>query len=105
MRIQIIGDNIKLDQSIKNIIEDKLSSKLDKLLEDFNEELKTASVRIRKLSRTGKYKVNFNMWLPGKKQIFARAIHEDFVFAVVELREDLERQIKRYRGKLGIDED
>jgi ribosomal subunit interface protein len=98
MNIQIIGDNIKIDERIRGIINNKIGD-LEKYLKPFAEDMKDATVKIKKRKDWG-YKVNFNMWLPGKKEIFAEAKHEELLPAVVALREKLEVQIKKYRDKL-----
>jgi len=99
MKVQIIGDNIKINRWVKNLVHDKVTIDLEKYLKDFSKDIKTATVKIKKRTRWG-YKVNFNMWLPGKEHIFADATHEDLPSAIVELREKVERQIKEYKGRL-----
>ena len=99
MKVQIIGDNIEINEWIKNVVNDKITSDLEKYLKDFSDDIKRATVKIHKRSRWG-YKVNFDMWLPGKEHIFAEAVHKDLPSAIVQLREKLERQIEEYKSEL-----
>lgn len=99
MKVKIIGDNIELNKWVKNLVHNKITNDLEKYLQDFNEDIKTATVKIHKRTHWG-YKVNFDMWLPGKKHIFSEALHEDLASAIIELREKVEKQIKEYKGRL-----
>lgn len=99
MQVKIIGENIEINKYIQNLISDKIATDLNKYLKNFSKDVKTATVKIVKRKDWG-YKVDFEMWLPEKKQIFANAIHKDLSSAVVQLREKLERQIKKYKEKL-----
>ncbi len=99
MNIQIIGDNIEINKEIKDIVNDKLATDLEKYLKNFDEDMKNATVKIMKGKAWG-YKVNFNMWLPGKEHIFAETKHKNLTSAIVELREKLEIQIKKYKAEL-----
>ncbi len=101
MNIQVIGDNVDIDSRYKDIVDDVLGEKIDKLLVDFAEDMKHATVKISKIPSKSLFQLNFNMWLPGKEQIFADSEHEVFMSAVVNLREAVESQIKKYKGKLG----
>ncbi|MEA2020578.1 MAG: HPF/RaiA family ribosome-associated protein [Patescibacteria group bacterium] len=98
MRIQIIGDGMEINDHIRDLIEDKLGSQLDKLLKDFDRDIKTAKVRIREHPEG--YEVSFEMHLPGKKHIFAERVSDRLTLAFTELRESVERQLERYRGDL-----
>ncbi len=98
MNIQIIGENFKINDRIRKIVNDKIGD-LEKYLKHFEEDMKDATVKIQKRKDWG-YKVNFNMWLPGKKEIFAEAKHKELTPALVSLREKLEVQIKKYKDKL-----
>ena len=98
MNIQIDGSNLEVSQKIKDMIEEKLISKLDHLLPKFNNEIKTAFLHLQK----GKYKtylVKFDMVLPGKSgQIVATNEHRLLISAITGLREQVEKQIKKYKS-------
>jgi len=42
------------------------------------------------------------MTLPGKKKIYAEEKNESVLAAITGVRDNVERQLKTYRGKLGI---
>ncbi len=98
MRIQIIGDGIKLNDHIRTLVDEKLGQRLDQMLQDFDEEIKTAKVRIK--DHPEGYEVSFEMWLPGKEHIFAERVSDRLTLAFTELRESVEKQLERYRGEL-----
>jgi ribosome-associated translation inhibitor RaiA len=102
MKRTIITDNVKLTPSDKDLIDRKLIEKLDKLLKDFTEDIKDATVKVDYFDKEKEYKVNFDMWLPGKKHIYAEESHEVLLSALTNLREDIERQIKEYMDEISI---
>jgi ribosome-associated translation inhibitor RaiA len=75
---------------------------LDKLLEDFQEDIKDATINIDYFQKEKKYKINFNMWLPGKKHVFAEESNEVLLSALTDLREDLKRQLKEYKERISV---
>lgn len=100
MNISIIEDNTKLSTNDKDQIYEKLVKKLEKHLKTFADDIKNATIKVSKNSSTEEYKINFNMWLPGKKHIYAESEEEVFISALAELRNDLERQLKTYKSDL-----
>lgn len=98
MRIQIIGDNIQINDHIRTLVDEKLGQRLDQMLQDFEEDIKTAKVRVK--DHPEGYEVSLDMWLPGKEHIFAESVSDRLTLAFTELRENLEKQIERYRGDL-----
>ncbi len=95
MRIKIIADNLKLTARMKSTIYEKLGDDLDRLLRGADEDLKTATVKVEEKPDYG-YKINFDMWLPGKVHIYGDSEGEKFLNTVVELREEIETQLKEY---------
>lgn len=71
---------------------------LDKLLQNYNQEVKTAVVKVGRGTRWG-WEVNFDLMLPGNHRIFADHKDENLVVTFTGLREKLEKQIKKYREK------
>jgi len=96
MNIQIIGDNFDVSQNTKTLLDEKLGFKLDKLLKHYSPENTGALVRIRK-TKLNQFVVNFDMNLPPKKHIYAETEHISLGGAVLELEEEVERQIKKYK--------
>lgn len=100
MRLIISGDDFKISNQTRRLLADKLSS-IERKLPNFDEEVKTADIRIKKDSRWGML-MSFDMSLPKKKVIFAEVKGEDLLNMAVELAEEVERQVDKYRHELGI---
>ena len=98
MNIQIIGDNLDISDSNRLMIEDKVGSHLDRLLTKFDNDMKTASMRIIK-DKLGNFIINFDMNLPGKTHIYAQTTHKVFESALIDLAHELERQIKKFKSE------
>jgi len=99
MHLQISLAHVELTDQIKKIIDDKFTRPTDRLLKKFNNELTTADLHLERLS-FGDYKATFDMHLPGKKQIYAQNSHPDLVTTITGLREQIEKQIKKYKAEL-----
>jgi ribosomal subunit interface protein len=97
MNIQVDGTNLEISQKIKEIIDQKLSLKLDQLLPDFNNEIKTAFLHLEK-DKYQNYIAKFDMALPGQDgHIVATHQHRILVSAIIGVREAVEKQIKKYK--------
>lgn len=101
MHIKILGDNFELQPRHHQLVAKLIQTKLEPYLTTFNQDMTVADVHITKRPRWG-YEVNFSMVMPGKEQIFAKAVDENLETALRQLRHKVERQLKEYRGKLGI---
>jgi ribosome-associated translation inhibitor RaiA len=99
MNIQIIGDNFNVSQSTKDLVEEKVGSRLDKLLTKFAPEMKSALIHIEK-DKFDVLHINLDMNLPGKEHIFAKTTHKVLESGLIDLTEETEKQIKKYREKL-----
>jgi ribosomal subunit interface protein len=98
MNIQIDGSNLEISPRIKRMIGKKLVDKLDQLLPRFNNEIKTAFLHLKK-DKYRIYTVKFGMILPGKDgQINAENKHPLLISAIIGLREQVEKQIKKYKS-------
>jgi ribosomal subunit interface protein len=97
MNIQIDGTNMEVSAEIKALVDDKLSPKLDQLLPMFNNEIKTAFLHLEK-DRYDVYHAKFDMALPGKDgSIIATCEHKVLVSTLTGIREQIEKQIKKYK--------
>lgn len=96
MNIQITGDNFELSENTKKLVNEKLAQKLEKLLTTFAPEMKIATLRIEK-DKLDNFHLHFAMNLPGKEQIFSETTHKFLEPALVDLEDQLEKQIKKYR--------
>lgn len=97
MNIQITGDNFVLSENVKKLVDEKLNQKLEKFLTTFAPEMKTATLRI-EYDKLKNIHLRFDMNLPGKGQIFSETIHRFLEPALVDLEDQLEKQIKKYRS-------
>lgn len=99
MNIQIICDGFELTPGIKALINQKVDLRLDKLLLKFDPEIKSALIRIEK-DKFNNFKVNFDMNLPGKEHLYAETKHKILESAIIDLSQEVERQIKKYKASL-----
>jgi ribosomal subunit interface protein len=99
MNIQIIGDNFNVSQSTRDLVEEKVGSRLDKLLTKFAPEMKSALLHIEK-DKFENLSLNLDMNLPGKEHIFAKTSHKILESGLIDLAEEVEKQIKKYKDKL-----
>lgn len=98
MNIRINGVNLIISFKIRKMIQNKFVNKLDLLLPQFNDELKTASLHIQRDKKYKDFTAKFDMSLPGKKNpVHAESKHDDLTSVIVDLREAVERQIKKYK--------
>ena len=94
MKYNIRGNKIDVTKAINDYIEEKVS-KLEKYLDD-NEEVEAKAV----ISAKGKnQKVEVTIW-SGKYNIRAEETNPDLYSAIDLVVDKLERQFKKYRGKL-----
>lgn len=102
MNLQINSINgLEITQDMRDIIQKKFTDKLNLLLAHFNEEMKIADLNIEFDKRYKVYKLKFDMNLPGSHgQIFSETTHHDLVAAITDLREQIEKQIKKYKSEL-----
>lgn len=98
MKLQIVGKNFSLNRRIKTIIARKMEDGLEDILQEFNEDIKKAIVRIEKRTRWG-YQIVFSMWLPGKRHIFAEEAGKTIFFTITSLRQKIQREIKKIQSK------
>ncbi len=94
MKLQIRTGNMEVTDHLRQTLDERLGAKLDKYLTHLSEDLRIADVKVEKDVRWG-YNISFDMWLPGDEHIYASAKGDTILTAVVELRDEVERQIKR----------
>lgn len=98
MKINIFYKNITPDESLKVFVNDKIGS-LDNVLGHEKTEAKVEIGLPSKHHRSGKIfyaEVNLKM---GGKLIRASSRHEDLRSAIVEVKNELQRQIKKFKNK------
>ena len=97
MNIEINGVNLEITPEIKDMVDRKLARKLDQLLVNFNEELKTGFLHL-EMDKYKHFKSKFDMSLPGKDgHLFAECKNIKLISTIVGIREQLEKQIKKYK--------
>jgi len=100
MQYQITGSNLEITDKIRKVIDTNLIEPLDKLLRKFDDDVKLPKVKVSKKVPPGPpgYIINFDMWLPGKFHVYAEEDYKTLITCITKLREDVETQIKKYRG-------
>ena len=99
MNIQIIGDNFNVSENTKKLVDEKIGFRLEKLLSKFAPDAKTALIRIQ-LDKFSTFQINFDMNLPGKEHVYAQTNHQILESGLIDLQQQVEKQIKRYRDNL-----
>ncbi|UHR02539.1 ribosome-associated translation inhibitor RaiA [Peptoniphilus sp. GNH] len=92
MKLELVGKNISLTESLKSKVEDKLS-KLDKYFSD--EILARATLS----STKGNQKIEVTIFLPGTI-LRAEDSSSDMYSSIDKVQNSLERQIKKYKTRL-----
>jgi len=100
MKIQITGNQVKINNTVRFLIKNKVSLRLDKLLKDFAPDSQIAAIHIDLMPKTSDFKVSFDMTLPRKKHLFASTTHQKLESALIDLQQQIEKQIKRYKESL-----
>lgn len=98
MKLQISTDGLPLEGTVRTQIEKRLGSDLEKVLQHFPEDVQQATVHVSKESRYG-FKATFEMQLPGLR-VFSEEKNEDFLALMTSLRDEVKRQIRKYKEKL-----
>lgn len=101
MQIDVYAKNIELTPAIRSFVEEKVGS-LARFLEGSSENLQ-ARVEVGKPSRHHKsgqvFYAEINLKIGGHL-LRAQAEHFDLYVAVDQVRDEAERQIKKFKGKL-----
>ncbi len=101
MRIRIKTTNIELTPAIEEYVDNKIGG-VDKLLEGMDQKVIEAKVEIGKTTQHHRkgdiFRAEVNLIVPGKL-LRTEAEEWDLRVAIDEARKDLERKIRKYRGK------
>jgi len=99
MQIEIKGTNLELTQAIKDYINEKVGS-----LAKFFDQALIARVEVgltTKHHQKGNiFRAEINLEVPQKNLLRAEAVSEDLYVSINQAREELERQIKKYKEKM-----
>lgn len=102
MKIIIKTKNVQLTESLENLINKKMEGlkKFTKILKSESTEVFVEIEKETKHHRKGDiFKAEAMVQLPGKNLV-ARAHGEDLGKAIVEVRAELEREIRKYKNKM-----
>ena len=101
MKIQIQANNVELSDALKSYINEKIGE-LEKFIQDPNGEM-NAWVTVGKPSRHHEngnvFQAVVDLHLPGRS-VRAEAVGADLMVAIVEVKDELQREIKKYKGKV-----
>lgn len=101
MKKIIKAKDLQLSEAIEDYVAKKLES-LKKFITDFNEELVTAEVELSRTTRHHQsgdiFRAEINLTVNGK--LFRVESEKDDLYAAIdEVRDDLEREIKKFKTK------
>lgn len=96
--MEITGLNYEIDDYTRELVVKRLVSNLEKLLKNYNQDLKMARIKIEKRTEWG-YKVRLSLELAGK-EFFVKAKNKNISHALVEVREAMIPQIKSHIKQL-----
>ena len=99
MHLRISGSSLENQEKLNRLLAEKLVLDLDKLLGPVDEELRKADVGIEEGEPFG-YKVHLSMSIPRKEKIYAEGFGENLEEAIINLREKVLSQIRKYRKKV-----
>lgn len=99
MQIEIKGTNLELTEALKDYVNEKVGS-----LEKFFDQALIARVDVGLTTKHHQkgdiFYAEINLEVPQKNLLRAEATRDDMYLAINEAREDLERQIKKYKEKM-----
>lgn len=101
MRIIIKTTNIKLTAGIEDYVQEKIGS-IDKFLDNMDRNVIEARVEIGKITRGQQkgdiFRAEVNLSLPGRL-LRAEAEEMNLRTAIDRVKEEIQREVKKYRGK------
>ena len=98
MNIFINEQKLQISDRLRQRIQTKFDSGLEKLLKNYQEDLKNASLSIEKNIRSG-YQIKFDMNLPGCP-VNINKTSRVLIDGIIKVRNDAKRQIKKALEKL-----
>lgn len=98
MNIIFNPQKLKISDQFKKRIQTKFDQGLGKMLKNYQEDLKIASLSIEKVTRSG-YEIKFDMNLPGCP-VNIRDTHKVLLDGIIRVRNQAKRQIKKHLEKL-----
>lgn len=100
MNVKIRSRNLEVTPEIKTLIQERFVSKIEILLPNFAPDMKIANFNLER-DKYGTYLAKFDIALPGKSgKIFSENKHIDLIGVITGLREQVEKQILKYKSEL-----
>jgi len=99
MNVIVTSQNFTVTPKIEKVVRLKIVKRLDKLLQNFDDSLKTFRIRIEK-DKFDNYQLSCELTLPKKETIYCESKHIKFLSALTDLQQKAEKQIKRYKDSI-----
>jgi putative sigma-54 modulation protein len=99
MQIKIKGTNMELTEAIKDYVNDKIGS-LAKYFDGILEARVDVGVTTKHHQKGNIYRAEVNLEVPQKHVLRAEAERDDLYVAINEVKEELQRQIKKLKEKM-----
>ncbi|OGY42206.1 MAG: ribosomal subunit interface protein [Candidatus Buchananbacteria bacterium RBG_13_39_9] len=99
MQIDIKGTNLELTDALKDYVNDKIGS-LDKFFDEILEARVDIGLTTKHHQKGKIFRAEVNLEVPQKHVIRAEAEREDLYMAINEVKDDLQRQIKKMKEKM-----
>jgi len=99
MKISIMGTNMELTEAIKDYVNEKIGG-LEKFYDNILEARVDVGITTKHHQKGNIFRAEVNLEVPQKHVLRAAAEREDLYMAINEVKNDLQRQIKKYKEKL-----
>lgn len=96
--LNIYSPDMDLSDDMKEVIDEKFSNKLKDHFDSINIE-KVGRLSINFDDRRNEYELGFDQHLPHGEEMYVSSKSQNFVSAVVDVREKALRYIKKYKDK------
>jgi len=98
MKINIKGTNMELTEAIKDYVEEKIGS-LDKFYDNILEARVDVGKTTNHHQKGDVFRAEVNLEVPQKGVLRAEATREDLYMAINQVKDELQRQIKKFKEK------
>ena len=99
MQIDIKGTNLELTEAIKDYVNEKIGG-LEKFFDQILEARVDVGLTTKHHQKGNIFRAEVNLEVPQKHIIRAEAEREDLYMAINEVKDELQRQIKKYKEKM-----
>jgi putative sigma-54 modulation protein len=99
MQIDIKGTNLELTEAIKDYVNEKIGS-LDKFFDGILEARVDIGLTTKHHQKGNIFRAEVNLEVPRKHNLRAESEREDLYMAINEVKDELQRQIKKLKEKM-----